>query len=264
MKIREYLWDLLEDPTATTFHRILHGFLISLIILNIVAVILGTVKEIEDSFGNWLHCFEVFSVIIFSIEYLARLWLCTVSEEFSSAIKGRLLFILTPFALVDLVAILPFYLSALEIDLRLLRILRLLRLLRLSKLLRYMESLKLIGRVFYLKRRELVMWIALIMLLIVITASLMYYAEHGARTDAFNSIPEAMWWSVVTLTTVGYGDLYPVTFLGRILAGITAISGIFCFVLPTTILGTAFIDELQKEKENKEKKCCPHCGKELP
>ena len=95
----------------------------------------------------------------------------------------------------------------------------------------------------------------------------MYYAEHDTRSDVFSSIPVAMWWSVVTLTTVGYGDIAPVTLIGRMIAGMTAISGIFCFVLPTTILGAAFMDELQKSKQEKEnqqeKKVCPHCGKEL-
>ncbi|NUM36457.1 MAG: potassium channel family protein [Candidatus Brocadiae bacterium] len=259
--MKKYVWELLENSTKTSLHKAIHGFLITLIVLNIFAVIIGTVREVEVSIGHWLHWFEIFSVVVFTIEYLARLWSCTESEDFSNPWKGRFAFIFTPFAMIDLVAILPFYLSALHIDLRLLRMLRLLRILRLSKLLRYMESLRLIGRVFYMKRRELVMWLALMLILVVITSSLVYYAEHGVRPDVFSSIPETMWWAIVTLTTVGYGDLFPVTFLGRFFAAITAISGIFCFVLPTTILGAAFVDELQKEKQ--EKKCCPHCGKEL-
>lgn len=236
-------------------------FIFVLIILNAVAVILETVKSIEQNFGVYFYWFEVFSVAVFTIEYVLRVWACTSQEEYSGTFLGRLKFIFTPLAIIDLLAILPFYLAFTALDLRFIRTLRLFRLLRVMKLVRYSSSILLFGKVLRKRKEELVVTASIVVLLMILSASFMYFAEHEAQPEAFPDIPSSMWWAIVTLTTVGYGDVFPVTTLGKIFAALIAILGIGMFALPTGILGASFVEEL--ENQRKEKKVCPHCGEDL-
>ena len=135
------------------------------------------------------------------------------------------------------------------------------RIFSVAKLTRYSSSIRLIGRVFKDKKEELVLTFMLMMGLIIIVSSFMYFAEHDAQPDKFPDIPSSMWWSVVTLTTVGYGDIYPITPLGKFFASISAILGIGMFALPTGILGASFVEELQKEKM--QERICPHCREKI-
>ncbi len=165
--------------------------------------------------------------------------------------------------MIDLMAILPFYLPKLiPFDLRFLRAVRLFRIFRLLKLGRYSESVRLLGRVLNAKKEELGVTIFAVLILLVICSSLMYYAEHQAQPEAFSSIPAAMWWGIVTLTTVGYGDVYPITLPGKILGAIIAVLGIGLFALPAGILASGFADEMQK-KRSQASGICPYCGRKL-
>jgi voltage-gated potassium channel len=167
---------------------------------------------------------------------------------------------MTPLALIDLLAILPFYLPIfVHLDLRIIRILRLFRIFRVFKLARYSESVKILSSVIKRKKEELLIVFFVLFILLIVASSLMYFVENDAQPNVFSSIPMAMWWCIVTLTTVGYGDIYPITVLGRILGGIIALLGIGMFALPTGILASAFAEELQKKHERP--KICPHCGK---
>ena len=142
------------------------------------------------------------------------------------------------------------------LDLRFLRVARLLA--RIVRLSRYFTGLRTLGRVLHTKRGELFAVISVLLLLLVMTSSLMFFAEHEAQPEEFASIPKAMWWSIITLTTVGYGDVFPVTAAGRLLAGLIAIVGIGLFALPAGILGSGFMEELGKEENVPF--LCPHCG----
>jgi voltage-gated potassium channel len=241
---------------------IINSFILLLIIGNIVALILETVEEIASPNIQIFRTFESFSVIIFTIEYLLRLWSITSNPVYQKPAAGRARFALTPLAIIDILAILPFYLPMiLPIDLRFLRALRMVRLFRIFKVVRYTKSFKLMGNVFRSRKEELIITIAMVSLLLIVVSSLMYYIEHDAQPEVFKSILHSMWWGIATLTTIGYGDAFPITPLGKILGGMTAILGIGIFALPAGILGSGFVEELQKSK--KEKKVCPHCGKEL-
>jgi voltage-gated potassium channel len=166
---------------------------------------------------------------------------------------------MTPLALIDLLAVAP-ALVATRIDLRFLRIARFARVLRVLKLARYSQGMGLIWRVVARKKEELLVALGLFLVILVMTSALMYFAEHAAQPKAFSSIPAAMWWAVVTMTTLGYGDVYPVTVLGRILAGVTALLGIFAFALPTSILGAGFLAELDGTAKDDSS---PRCGAKL-
>jgi voltage-gated potassium channel len=261
MLLRQRTWEIFEvADQGDSVSRLVDYFLLALIFTNVVAVIAETVEPIALRFGDFLNWFELFSVIVFTAEYLSRLWSCTVHPKYAHPVKGRVRFALTPMELVDLLAILPFYLPFLGVDLRFLRILRLLRIFRVAKLGRYIESIHLFKKVLQKKKEELVLTLGVVVFLLVITASLMYFMEHDAQPESFPNIPATMWWAVVTLTTVGYGDVYPITAVGRVLAAAVAILGIGLFALPTAILGSGFLEAVQ---ETRQPKACPHCGEVL-
>jgi len=243
--------------------RTFNLFIVTLILLNIVAMVLESVERIHNWMPRCFLAFEYFSVAVFSAEYLLRLWSCVEEPQYRRAVLGRLRFAVTPLALVDLSAVLPFYLPFLHADLRamrMFRMIRIMRLLRIAKLGRYSESLQMLMRVLRSRGEQLAGAISILLILLLVAACLMYYAEREAQPTAFSSIPATMWWASVTLTTVGYGDMYPVTALGKLLGTMTAVLGIGMFALPCAILGAGFIEELDR---NKKAQKCPHCGKEL-
>ncbi len=244
-----------------TLSRVFDVSIVALILLNVAAMIFESVAVIREAMGSAFTIFEYISVIIFSLEYLFRIWSCVEDPRYAHPVFGRLRFARTPLALVDLLAVLPFYLPFVRMDLRMLRILRIMRIARLAKLGRYSDSLQTLGRVVGTKKEQLISTVFILLILLVIASCLMYYAEHDTQPDSFSSIPVAMWWAVTTLTTVGYGDVLPVTLIGRLMGAVIAVLGIGMFALPTGILGAGFVEEMERRKQSR---CCPHCGKELP
>lgn len=250
--IRVRFYNLLHSPTLSVA-------IITLIVLNILAVMLETIDEMSFM-ENFFEAFELFSVIVFTVEYLLRLWTCTVGSKSSHPLLGRISYALTPLMLVDLAAVLPFYMPFMFLmDLRVVRALRLFRLLRIFKISRYSQSLRLIGRVLINRKEELSISLFAVTVLLVTVSSLMYFFENETQPDAFSSIPAAMWWGVATLTTVGYGDVYPVTPMGKILGALVAVLGIGMFALPTGIIGAGFVEEMQKSRGAGG--VCPYCGR---
>lgn len=233
-------------------------FIITLIFLNIVAIVLESVAPLRDEFNTQFYYFEIFSVFIFTVEYLLRVWSANADERYTRSLTGNLKFALTPMAIIDLLAVLPFYLPFIGIDLRVLRMLRMMRIFRLFKIARYLTALSLMKRVFSKKKEELVIALIFTIFLLLMASTLMYYVENEVQPENFSSIPETMWWGIATLTTVGYGDIYPISGLGQVLGGIIAIIGIGLFALPTGILASGFSDELSQVKLKNNN--CPSCG----
>jgi voltage-gated potassium channel len=262
-RLKSNVFELLDATIIKSkLERNLNIFLIALIFLNVVAVILETEETLYLRYKGFFHWFEIVSVAIFSAEYLFRLWSCTENKKFQRPFWGRIKYAFTLMALIDLFAILPFYLPMLiPLDLRFLRSLRLFRMFRLLKLSRYVKSLRIIKNVFKDKKEELLITLFSVLILLIFSSSLMYFVEREAQPDIFSSIPAAMWWGIATLTTIGYGDIYPVTALGKFLGSFIAILGIGIFALPAGILASGFASEIHK-KENK-KRICPHCGKNV-
>ncbi len=260
--LQHRVWEIVEvAKRGDRESRAFDVFILTLIFLNVVAVVLGSMRIIVEEYGRLLAWFETFSVAVFSLEYLVRLWSCVQDPRFSRPVRGRLKFAGQPLPVIDLLAVLPFYLPLVGLDFRFLRVLRLMRLLRIAKLGRYSSSLRLIAQVVRGKREELIMSSCVMAMLLVLSSCLMFYCENEAQPKAFPDIPTAMWWSIVTLTTVGYGDVYPVTTLGRLLGAVIALLGIGMVALPTGILGAGFVEAVQKRKRPAQR--CPHCGKEF-
>ncbi len=229
--------------------QLLNNALIVLISLNVLAIMLESVDSIYQIYKTEFFIFELFSVVVFTIEYLARVWSCIDSVECkdASAVKGRLKYMLSPMALIDLIAIAPFYLSLyLAIDLRFLRVLRLLRL---FKLARYSPALSALLDVVQRESETLIAAIVVLLIMLVISASGIYLLENDIQPDTFGSIPDAMWWAIATLTTVGYGDVVPITTLGKIFGGLIGLIGVGMVALPAAILASGFAQNLQKRKQ---------------
>ncbi len=256
---------LMDRPDGSKYNRMFNTALMTLIILNVVAVILETVQSIYDAYETAFFIFDTFSIVVFSIEYILRLWTCTAVERFKGRYVGRLKYIFTPMAIVDLIAILPSLVPLfIDMDLRVLRAMRLFRLVRLLKLARYSLAIRTLVKVGREKKPELIVVFSFGLVLITASASIMYFAEHDAQPEKFSSIPRTMWWAVATLTTVGYGDVYPITNLGRFLGAVIACIGVGLFALPAAILSSGFtsIKDLENEDQTKsgEDEICPTCG----
>jgi voltage-gated potassium channel len=234
--------------------------MIFLILVNVSVVILETVKPLHATYAWEFAVIDFVSVVVFTVEYFLRLWVCTQYAAYSHPVTGRLRFAATPFAIIDALAILPFYIPfIIPIDLRFLRILRLFRIIRVLKLGRYSDAVTTFHSILARKKEELILALSLLFIAMVLASTLMYYAEHDAQPEVFDSIPHAMWWALVTLATVGYGDVYPVTAIGKLLSGVVVIVGIGIFALPTAIFASGFVEEIEKNQEH----YCPHCGRQV-
>ncbi len=245
--LRSRVYRLLEGSWhESAWGKAVNAFLICLIAVNVLAVILESVDSLGRAYGDLFTWFEIFSVAVFTVEYAIRLWICTDDprSRFAHPVFGRLRYALTPMAIIDFLAIFPFYLTFfVTLDLRFLRVFRLLRLLKLT---RYSPAAELLWAVLYNERRALLSASLFMIVLLVFASSMMHIIENEAQPEAFGSIPAAMWWGMATLTTVGYGDVTPVTPLGRLLGGLVTVLGVGMFALPAGILASGFAQEVKK------------------
>jgi voltage-gated potassium channel len=229
--------------------RAIGRFIVCLIVLNGLAVILESNHGLYVEYMNYFIAFEVFSVSIFTVEYVYRFWFVVDDDRYTGMPhwKARLAYMVKPMALIDLLAIAPFYLALFfPIDLRYLRLFRLMRLLKLSH---YFSGLHVFGAVLKREAAAIAGALLTIIILIVVSACLMFSVENAVRPGHFESIAQAIWWAVVTLTTVGYGDVTPVTFAGKLLAIVIMLLGVGTMALPAGIMAARFTEELQYRRE---------------
>ncbi|MBX2962558.1 MAG: ion transporter [Cyclobacteriaceae bacterium] len=241
--------------------RIFEILLIVIIVLNIVAIVLESIRSLEQEYIELFDNFEKFSVAFFTLEYVCRIYSIVENPKYQNPFYGRMRYASTTMALVDLLAFLPFYLTFLPLDLRFIRIFRLMALFRMFKITRYMQAMIIFKSVIRERREQLILSFIFIIFILIIISFFMYLAERDAQPDKFGSIPEAMWWGMATLTTVGYGDAVPVTTLGKVLGGLFAISGVAFLALPAGILSSGFFELLHNPEAKKH--TCPHCGKDF-
>lgn len=269
MKTRQRLFEILERAEGgDTTSRAVDIFLMTTIIASVTAVVVATVPKIYALSPRGFFVFNTITVFIFTVEYLLRVWVCVERAESGSQrhwLWGRLLYIVSPMALIDLIAILPFFLPYLGVDMRSVRALRLFRMLRIFKFGRYSSGVRIMLSVLRDRKAELIAALGMLLAILFLSSSVVYYAERQHQIEAFSSIPAAMWWAIATLTTVGYGDVYPITPMGQVFGAVTAISGLLLVALPTGILGAGFVEafEAERRKEHADLGICPTCGREL-
>lgn len=231
-----------------------HGLspLNKLIVVAIIVSVLFAVAESEhaiyDTNPALFHGIEVVFSIVFLIEYLARLWVAPEDPRFQGRF-GRLRWAMTPAAVLDLIAVTPVLLHILGGEAYVMRIVRLVRVLRLAKLGRFTQASRALSEAVHARRYELVLSMAVALFILLLTSTMMYIVEGHSQPEVFGSIPRSMWWAIATLTTVGYGDAVPVTAIGRLLGGITAVTGVGLIAMPAGILAAAMSDALHARRQ---------------
>ncbi len=245
--LRRRVYEILEVGHGEDMaSKIVDGFLVVLIIANIAVFCAETVPHLERDYGLYYHWFEMFCLGVFTVEYIARLWIA-VEVPFLSRMppwKARMHFAKRPAQVIDLLAILPFYLGHMfGIDLRILRMFRLMRFLKLS---RYSPAMHTLIRVISNERRALTGAGLLLVMAVLFASTGIWYLEHEAQPEKFGSVPLSAWWAVSTLTTVGYGDVTPITTFGRVFGGIVMITGLCILALPVAVISTGFAQEVNR------------------
>ena len=292
MTFKQKVYRLIDDDNVEDYwlNSRISTIIMALIVLSIVAVVIESDAVISANYHSLFLYFEIIAVFVFTLEYLARIYTASLAYPHLSRSKAIWKCITSPMAIVDFLAILPFYIELVlsilplifpsmhestgMLDLRFIRVLRLMRLLRIFKLNRYNSSMKLIGDVMKEEKEKLFITIFMTGILLVLSSALVFTVEHDSQPDQFPNIYSSMWWAIATLTTVGYGDVYPVTPLGKILSGVIALLGIGLVALPTGILSGSFVQAINEEKTKKKALAeadeednetvhthrCPHCG----
>ncbi|HEY5238898.1 MAG TPA: cyclic nucleotide-gated ion channel [Rhizomicrobium sp.] len=247
--VRQWAYAVLEEGQLEgAFSRTIEALLILLIIANVAAVALETISPIYARYHAFFSAFEHFSVGAYTVEYLVRLWSSVEDPRIAARgpLKGRLAFAMRPLMLIDLLAFAPSYLGFLfAVDLRVLRIFRLFRLVKLA---RYSPALPALLGVLYTQRSSLFASMILTLSVMCVSGELMHIAEGAVQPKAFGNMPNAMYWAITTLTTVGYGDEVPITPIGKIIAGITMVMGLLLFALPIGIIANGFVSDLNRRQ----------------
>ena len=245
--LRHSIYEILEPgAVGQRIALIVNRLLMILIVINLAAVTLESVPSIESSYRFLFGAIEAVSLVVFTIEYLLRIWIAPEHAPYHHlpAWRARLRFMVSAEGIVDLLAVLPFWLAIFfQADLRFLTVFRFIRFLKLA---RHSAAMRSLLNAIYSERRALLGGIVILVGTMMITASIMHLAEKDAQPDKFGTIPDAMWWAIVTLGTVGYGDVVPVTQFGKLVAGVTILFGLMMVALPVGIISTAFANEIHR------------------
>ena len=240
--------------------------IMTLIALSVLSIVLQSFENLANRYSAVFHAVEITTVIVFSVEYLLRLW--TADLLYPQEKHPHLKYVLSFMALIDLLAVLPFYLPFISADLRFLRMVRLLRLfrlLRVFKLGRYFDALQIIVDVLRESAAQLLISVALCLFVMLFSAIVMYTVENPVQPEQFPNVLASLWWAICTLTTVGYGDVYPITAIGRFFASIISLVGIGIIAIPTGIIAGGFSNVISHrgKAETKPKIYCPYCGNKI-
>jgi voltage-gated potassium channel len=248
---RQWAYLILEEgQTEGGVSRVVEMLLIGLIVSNTIAVILETVPDLYNGYRWFFSAFEQITVYIFAAEYFVRMWSSVEDPRIGTAhpVRGRLLFALRPMMVVDFLSFAPYFIAIAfggAVDLRALRVLRLLRLLKIA---RYSQAMPALLGVLYAERRALFGAFILLIFTVCVTGEIMHLIEGHAQPNAFGTLPGSMYWAITTLTTVGYGDETPITWAGKLFAGVTMVTGLVLFALPVGIIATGFVNGLHKRE----------------
>ncbi|NBV95063.1 MAG: cyclic nucleotide-binding protein [Methylocystaceae bacterium] len=246
--LRRRIHTILDGGKNDWLSRLIHVLLVTLVVASVAAVILQSVPEYDENYDKFFRFIENISVSIFTLELALRLWTAPEHTPYASqsAFRARISFMKSGGAIIDLVSVMPFYLSIfVSTDLR---VLLLLRLVRFFKLARYSSGIRTIIAVLEAEKRALLASGLILFGVVLFAAAAMHLAEHEAQPDKFDSIPAAMWWAIVTITTLGYGDVTPITLAGRLIASATMVMGYVMLGLPVGIVATAFSEEIHRRE----------------
>ena len=249
VRIRRRTYGVLEGgTTGDAFGRMVHIAIVGLILVSVIAVILESVPSLEARYGHFFIALEIIAAILFTLEYMLRLWSAVEHPPLrrEKPWRARWLYARQPAMIVDLLAIVPFALAVVAPDD--FKVLLIFRLIRFFKLARYSPGMRSLQEAITVERRALLACLVILCGLMIVAAAAMHMVEATAQPDKFGSIPEAMWWAIITLTTVGYGDAVPITPLGKVVASITALFGLVMLALPVGIIATSFAEVIRRRE----------------
>jgi voltage-gated potassium channel len=250
-RLRRRTYALLEgDASDDHLAHFVHAAIVGLILVSVVTVVLESVPSLDGPYGDLFRAVEIVAGVVFTVEYLLRLWSAVEHAPLRREPhwRARWLFASQPSMLVDLVAVLPFFLSVFAPEE--LKVLLIFRLIRFFKLARYSPGMRSLIEAIAEEKRALLACLVILCGLMIVAAAVMHMVEGKAQPEKFGSIPESMWWAIITLTTVGYGDAYPITPLGKVVAGVTALFGLVMLALPVGIIATSFSDVIRRREFN--------------
>lgn len=264
-QLKEKVFDIVsKDDGDNKASRIFDLLIMTLIVLSIVSIVLESFDDLNTRYRTLFSVFETFTVIVFTVEYILRIW--TADLLYPGQRHPRLKYITSFLALIDLLAILPFYLPFIAADMRFLRMVRLFRLFRLLRVFkfgRYLEALQTVVQVIRSSASRLIISVILCFFVMLFSAIIMYTVENPVQPEQFPNVIASLWWAICTLTTVGYGDVYPVTAIGRFFAAVISLVGIGVIAIPTGIIAAGFTSAINRDSdgdENDPKPFCPYCG----
>lgn len=243
--LKKHLYSIFENPTTHTYGMLIHSLIFLNIIVSIIIMFLQTEKALSDYFVIF-DIINTVNVILFSIEYILRLYSINYHHK-----KSRFKFAFTPFMIIDLIVILPFYLSLFNLDLGFLRALRVIRIFKLFRVVKYAEFDNLLFSILREKKEEFIFIFVGLSVVVLTLTPIVYHFEKEVQPEIFSSMLTTMWWAVITFTTVGYGDMYPVTAMGRILTAIVSFLGIALYAIPGSIFTSALLEKMNDRKKKR-------------
>ena len=250
-KIKRYIFNIIRDDDRNDLKSNIFDFIIIfLVIINVIVIFLDTFKNIRIYIEPYYKIIDTVSIIVFSIEYILRIWTASLMYSKLSPVKSRIKYIFSAEAIIDLIALFSFYLPLFSYqNINIIRIFRLFRILSILKINRYTHALSDLKKVLKKKSMQLISSIFVVGVLIIFSALLMYYIENDAQPSSFNNAYSSLWWAIATLTTVGYGDIYPVTVLGKLLGILISLMGIALIAIPTGIISAGFMEKNEQKKK---------------
>ena len=263
-KIKLLIYNVIRDDDENDLlSTVVDSIIVFFILTNVLIIILDTFDNIRPYIEKYYLYIERVSLIVFTLEYFLRVWTSVYIYPELQPRKARIKYIFSIKALIDLVSLLPFYFLLINIDIQILRLLRLVRIFGILKMNRYSKAISTVGQVIKNKAAQLLSALLVVILLIIFSSVLMYFIEHDAQPGVFDNAFSGLWWAIATLTTVGYGDIYPITIFGKILGTFIAMLGIGLVAIPTGIISAGFIEQMNNAKKNEDKNYCPYCGKKI-
>jgi len=261
-KIQAELYSILEEPEKSTIGFYVNTFIYVLIVISILSLMLSTVDSFHEKYGDMITTTRNIIMPIFIIEYILRLYASGIKPKYRG-IQGKIKYIFSVYALIDLVAIFPYILANSGIDSAFVRSLRLLRIFRLFRVKKYALFIKQIKTITARLKEEFMVLLFYTFILLIVLSFAIFEIEHNAQPDVFSNVFQTMWWAVATLTTVGYGDMYPVTVAGKVITAIITIVGIAFVAIPGGMFASEFMNEINKQKRedaNANQSMCPRCS----
>lgn len=246
--LKKHLYTIFEHPTTHNYGVFVQALIFINIIISIVVMFLETEKTLVE-YANIFDTINTITIVFFTIEYILRIYSINYHHK-----RSRVKYAFTPFMIIDLIVLLPFYLSLLHIDLGFLRALRIIRIFKLFRVVKYAEFDNLLFNILREKKEEFIFIFVVLLVLVLTLTPIVYHFEKEVQPEVFTSMTTTMWWAIITFTTVGYGDMYPITAVGRILTAIVSFLGIALYAIPGSIFTSALLEKLNERKKERSKK----------